>query len=176
MERDFKCLSLESLLNHEVLKMLKLCFCRYHAQHKSWMSGELFEDWVFELDRKFAVSKRKIALIIDNCTAHPHVENLKWVELIFLPPNTASHTQAMDQGIIQALKAKYRLLAVRKLTLTLEKKEPIPKFSILSAIYMLKKHGMLSRTRHSLTASENRGSQRRMLKSRWMTKRILLKG
>ena len=119
--------------------MLKLCFCRYHAQHKSWMSGELFEDWVFELDRKFAVSKRKIALIIDNCTAHPHVENLKWVELIFLPPNTTSHTQPMDQGIIQALEAKYHSLAVRKLILALEKKEAIPKLSILSAMYMLKK-------------------------------------
>ena len=96
--------------------------CRYRAQHKRWMSGELFEDWLHELDRKFAVSKRKIALIIDNCTAHPHVGNLKWVELIFLPPNTTSHTQPMDQGIIRAKKAKYRSLAVRKLTLALEKK------------------------------------------------------
>ena len=103
------------------------------------MSGELFEDWVHKLDRKFAVSKRKIALIIDNCTAHPHVENLKWVELIFLPPNTTSHTQPIDQGIIRDLKAKYRSLAVRKLILALEKKEPTPKFSILSAMYMLKK-------------------------------------
>ena len=51
--------------------------CRYRVQHKSWMSGELFEDWVHELDRKFAVFKRKIALIIDNYTAHTHVENLK---------------------------------------------------------------------------------------------------
>ena len=93
MEKDFKCLSLESLLNHNVLKGVKTLSCRYCAQHKSWMSGELFEDWVHELDRKFVVSKRKIALIIDNCTARPHVENLKWVELIFLPPNTASHTQ-----------------------------------------------------------------------------------
>ena len=76
------------------------------------MSGELFEDWVHELDQKFAVSKGKIALIIDNCTAHSHVENLKWVELIYLPPNTTSHTQLMDQGIIRALKAKYRSLAV----------------------------------------------------------------
>ena len=105
----------------------------------SFMSGELFEDWVHELDRKFAASKRKIALIIDNCTTHPHVENLKWIELIFLPPNTTSHTQPMDQGIIRTLKAKYRSLAVRKLILALEKKEPIPKFSILSAMYMLKK-------------------------------------
>ena len=45
----------------------------------------------------------------------------------------------MDQGIIRASKAKYRSLAVRKLILALEKKEPIPKFSIPSAMYMLKK-------------------------------------
>ena len=103
------------------------------------MSGELYEDWVHELDRKFAESKRKIASIIDNCTACPRVENLKWFELIFLPPNTTSQTQTMDQGIIRVLKTKYRSLAVHKLILALEKKEPIPKFSILSAMYMLKK-------------------------------------
>ena len=45
----------------------------------------------------------------------------------------------MDQGIIRALKAKYRSLAVRKLILALEEKEPIPKFSILSVMYTLKK-------------------------------------
>ena len=139
MEREFKCLSLESLLNHDVLKMLKLCFCRYRAQYKSWMSGELSGDWVHDLDRKFVVSKIKITLIIDNCTAQPHVENLKRVELIFLPPNITSHTQPMDQGIIRVLKAIYRSLAVRKLILVLEKKEPILKFLILSAMYMLKK-------------------------------------
>ena len=53
-------------------KGVKTVICRYRAQHKSWMSAELFEDWAHELDRKFAVSKRKIALIIDNCTAHPY--------------------------------------------------------------------------------------------------------
>ena len=37
------------------------------------------------------------------------------------------------------MKANYRSLAVRKLILALEKKEPIPKFSTLSAMYMLKK-------------------------------------
>ena len=126
-------------VNPRCFKGVKTLPCRYRAQKKSWMSGELFEDWVRELDRKFAVSKRKIALIIDNCTAHPHVENLKWIELIFLPPNTTSHTQQMDRGIIRALKAKYRSQAVRKLIKALEKKESIPKFSILSALYMLKK-------------------------------------
>ena len=77
--------------------------CRYRAQRKSWMTAELFEEWVRELDRKFSAAKRKIALIIDNCTAHPHVEQLASIELIFLPPNTTSHMQPMDQGVIRAL-------------------------------------------------------------------------
>ena len=66
----------------------------YRARHKGWMSEGLLEDWLHELDWKFVISKRKIALIIDNCTAHQHVENLIWVELIFLPANTTSHTQS----------------------------------------------------------------------------------
>ena len=45
----------------------------------------------------------------------------------------------MDQGIIRALKAKHRSLTICKLILALEKTEPIPKFSILSTMYMLKK-------------------------------------
>ena len=142
----------------QFFKGVKTLPSRYCAQHKSWMSGGLFEDWVHELDWKFGISKRKIALIIDHYTAHPHVENLKWADLIFLPPNTTSYTQPIDQGIIRGLKAKYRSLAIRKLILALEKKEPIPKFSILSAMYMLKK---------AWDAISNQTfSQRRMLKRR----------
>ena len=96
--------------------------CRYRAQRKSWMTAELFEEWVRQLDRKFSAVNKKIALIIANCTAHPHVEQLNSFELIFLPPNTTSHTQPMDQGIIRTLKAKYCSLAVQKLIAALEKK------------------------------------------------------
>ena len=45
----------------------------------------------------------------------------------------------MDQGIIRALKAKYCSLAVRKLIAALEKKNPVPTISILSAMVMLEK-------------------------------------
>ena len=45
--------------------------CRYRSQKKSWMDGDLFTEWVKELDRKFAAQDRKIALIVDNCPAHP---------------------------------------------------------------------------------------------------------
>ena len=79
------------------------------------MTAELFEEWVRQLDRKFSAANRKIALIIDHCTAHPHVEQLNSIELIFLPPNTTSHTQPMGQGTIHALKTKYRSLAVHSI-------------------------------------------------------------
>ena len=70
--------------------------CRYHAQRKSWMTVELFEEWVRHLDRMLSAANRKIALIIYNCTAHPHVEQLNCIELIFLPSKTTSNTQPMD--------------------------------------------------------------------------------
>ena len=73
-------------------KGMKNVPCRYRVQPKSWISSELFEEWVKEVDQKFGAQKRKIALIIDNCPAHPDVPVLDWVELIFLPPNTTSIT------------------------------------------------------------------------------------
>ena len=111
----------------------------YRAQRKSWMTAELFEEWVRQLDRKFSAVNRKIALIIDNCAAHPLVEQLNSIELIFLPPNTTSHAQPMDEGIIRTLKAKYRSLAVRKMIAALEKQNSIPTISILFAMTMLEK-------------------------------------
>ena len=67
------------------------------------------------------------------------MENLDLIELILLTPNTTSHAQPTDQGVIQALKAKYRSLTVRKLISALEKKEPMPMISILSTMTVLTK-------------------------------------
>ncbi len=111
--------------------------CRYRGQKKSWMDGLLFEDWVREIDRKFEADKRKVVLIVDNCPAHPQIGDLKAINLVFLPPNTTSHTQPMDQGVIHSLKAKYRHLVVQKYITSLELKEGIPKISILNAMDML---------------------------------------
>ena len=36
--------------------------CRYSAQKKSWMTSELFEEWVRKNDRKFALEGRKVEL------------------------------------------------------------------------------------------------------------------
>ena len=96
------------------------------------MDGALFEEWVRELDRKFASEGRSIALVIDNCPAQPHIEHLKSIKLFFLPPNTTSATQPMDQGDFKSLKPKYRKNMVRKIIRNLEKNKDLPAISILN--------------------------------------------
>ena len=40
------------------------------------MDENLFTEWGKELAQKFAAQDRKIALIVDNCHAHPIVDSL----------------------------------------------------------------------------------------------------
>lgn len=78
------------------------------------MTSELFIDWVRKLDNKVTNLKKKIALVIDNCPAHPSIAELKSVNFVFLPPNTTSKTQSMDQGVIRNLKVQYRKLLIQR--------------------------------------------------------------
>ena len=89
-------------------KNVKSLPCRYRSQVKSWLNSFFFDVWVKELDKMFEKENRKVILIVNNCPAHPNTEGFKAVELVFLPPNTTSKTQPMDQGVIRSLKAKYR--------------------------------------------------------------------
>ena len=100
--------------------------CHYRVKPKSWISSELFEEWVKECDQNFGAEKRAIALIIDNCLAHSDVPALDWVELIFRPPNMNSIGQPMDQGVIQSLKAKYSSFAVKNQIDAMEKGNQLP--------------------------------------------------
>ena len=72
--------------------------------------------------------------MIDNCPAHPHIDNLKAIKLYFLPPNTTSKTQPIDQ---RSLKAKYRNNVIPKIIQSVEKKKTLPKISLLQGMKML---------------------------------------
>ena len=65
-----------------------------------------FTDWIKQLDQKFPAQNRKVASILDNCLAHPHVSGLTVLDLIFLLPNRTSVTQPIDEGVMRSLKAK----------------------------------------------------------------------
>ena len=98
-----------------MLQNLKNLPCRYRGQKKLWIDSDLFEDWVREQDNKFEGQNRKVLLIVDNCPAHPEIGGLKATELCFLPSNTTSITQPMDQGVIRSLKAKYRSRMIQRI-------------------------------------------------------------
>ena len=97
------------------------------------MTGVLFEEWVRKLDSSFRAQSRKVALLSDNCPAHPEIKNLMNINLIFLPPNT-SVFQPMDQGVIRSLKAHYQKKVVCLSIKTVESNKPLPKISILQAV------------------------------------------
>ena len=113
--------------------------CQYKPQRKPWMDSEIFSDNVRKLDTKFDAEGRKIVLIIDNCPAHPNVDHLKAIQLVFLPSNTTSKTQPMDQGVIRALKAFYRTNVVRRQIKYVNEGKTTPKINILQAMRMLVK-------------------------------------
>ena len=45
--------------------------------------------------------------------------------------------QPTDQGVIRSLKAHYKTISIKKLIEAIEKKKPLPEFSILDAMQML---------------------------------------
>ena len=101
------------------------------------MVSEFFSDYARRLDAKFHVEGRKVALIINNCPVHPNVNNLKAFELVFLPPNTTSETQQMDQRVIRILKSFYRTNILRRQIKYIDTGRTTPKINILEAMHML---------------------------------------
>ena len=117
-------------------KQISTLPCPYKSQAKAWMNSELFTDWLLNLDQLFAREGRNIAMIVDNCPAHPEVPNLKNIELTFLPPNTTSVVQPMDQGVIRSLKAFYRNMLMQKV-IDSDEGKGIPKINVLDALKMV---------------------------------------
>ena len=79
------------------------------------MGSLLFEEWIRKMDIKFTTEEKKVALIIDNYPAHPTIDNLKSIELIFLPPYTTS-------------KAYYKSLVLQSLVVAMDKGRDLPVF------------------------------------------------
>ncbi|XP_047139139.1 tigger transposable element-derived protein 4-like [Hydra vulgaris] len=125
---DLKC------KNPRCFKHIKQLPCIDKNQLKSWMTGDLFTEWVMKLDSFFRAQDRKVALLVDNCSAHPHIEGLSNINLIFFPPNTIFVLQPMDQGVIRSLKAHYRHKIVRLCIKAVDNNKPMPKISILQAM------------------------------------------
>ncbi|XP_005994023.3 tigger transposable element-derived protein 4-like [Latimeria chalumnae] len=91
----------------------------YVSSSNVWMTAFLFQEWLREWDKSLKAQHRRIALIVDNCPAHPTVK-LNNIEMMFLPPNVTSLIQPCDQGIIRTLKAHYRRSIMSTLLATID--------------------------------------------------------
>ncbi|GFS84716.1 tigger transposable element-derived protein 1 [Trichonephila clavipes] len=75
------------------------------ANPKAWMTTAIFIEWFnncfvpeVEAYMKEKSLDFKVLLIVDNAASHPELEHPN-VQLVFLPPNTTSLIQPLDQGI-----------------------------------------------------------------------------
>ena len=67
--------------NSQCFKNIKFLPCHYRNQWKSWMDGKLLEEWLRELDRKFAFEGKNVTFVIDNGPANLYIGNLKAIKL-----------------------------------------------------------------------------------------------
>lgn len=116
----------------------------YTHQKSAWMTGGIFKEWYWNHFIPYVMKKLrrmnidcKIILFLDNCSAHPHQDELNnisgTVRTEYLPPHTTSLIQPMDQGIIETAKRIYR----HRIVATLISKAGLPFKERLSTINVL---------------------------------------
>jgi hypothetical protein len=93
----------------------RLLGVQYRYNNSKWMTGVICAEYLIWLNGKCAAQRRHVLLFIDNFSRHElGIEMVRgktalshvWVE--WLPPNTTSHWQPANQGIINTFKLHYR--------------------------------------------------------------------
>ncbi|GFX47736.1 tigger transposable element-derived protein 1 [Trichonephila clavipes] len=94
-------------------KDLKQLPVHWMANPKAWMTTAIFTEWFnncfvpeVEAYMKEKSLDFKVLLIVDNAASHPQLKHPN-VQLVFLPPNTTSLIQPLDQGITATFKKYY---------------------------------------------------------------------
>jgi hypothetical protein len=82
----------------------------WRANKAAWMTYEMFTEWLNIISEMMKQQNRKILMTVDNCPAHPKVENLSIMTVKFLLLNATLVLQMLHQGIIKNFKALYRKL------------------------------------------------------------------
>ncbi|KAK1937943.1 Tigger transposable element-derived protein 6 [Phytophthora citrophthora] len=91
--------------NHNVTEEFGV---EYTSSGKVWMNSDLFQDWLQALNLRTILEGRHILLLVDNVSSHkePQVP-LSNVRMEFLPKNTTSVLQPLDQGVIACIKQRF---------------------------------------------------------------------
>ncbi|CAG2205244.1 unnamed protein product [Mytilus edulis] len=111
----------------------------YYSNKKAWMTTNAFIDWLRTVNTTMRLQRRHILMFLDNASSHSKELNLSNLTLKFLPANTTSVLQPLDQGIIRAFKARYRKLMISSLLTKIDQtqsaSELCREINVLDAIY-----------------------------------------
>ena len=87
-----------------LLKNLKI---EYYNNTRAWMNGPIFHSYMKNWNDELVRQRCHILLLIDNVPSHI-IDEYSNINIQFLPPNTTSKIQPLDQGIIRSVKCAYR--------------------------------------------------------------------
>ena len=123
-------------------RVLKDCInqlpCHYYAAPNAWFNAQtfvnVFRKIIVPAIERFQVEELKLThdrvravVLLDNAPAHPHGDELVAlggrIRCIFLPPNTTSLIQPMDQSVIQATKMRYKRIFLKDVLEVIETEE-----------------------------------------------------
>nr|XP_006006176.1 PREDICTED: tigger transposable element-derived protein 4-like [Latimeria chalumnae] len=118
----------------------------YTNSANAWMTGAIFQEWLYTWEQELRHARRKICLFVDQCSAHlPELKHkLRNINLVFFP-NTTRLIQPMEMGVIKNLKGHYRSLVALRFMQTIDHWEYAHasqitrQVTLLDGIYMLQK-------------------------------------
>lgn len=90
-------------INHDLSKLPVF----YYANQNAWMTSGIYTNYFTRMNDLFQSQSRKVLIFVDNFAGHPNL-SLSHIRFDFFPPNTTSHLQPLDQGIIHSFKSKYK--------------------------------------------------------------------
>lgn len=105
-------------------KMARRFGISYHSNRKSWLTSNLFHDWLARWDKRLVADNRKIWIILDDSCSHRIINpRLKNIELVYTSAN--SRFLPFNWGVLDEFKTRYRIQqyqALIDLQKTLEKR------------------------------------------------------
>lgn len=114
--------------------------CIWKHNSKAWMTYTIMTEWLQWFSRQ--VQGRRVLLLMDNFSAYVKALEvirantpLQNVTVVWLPPNSTSKTQPLDQGIINTFKAYYRRAWLSYILDEIElQHQPLRSMNVLKAI------------------------------------------
>jgi hypothetical protein len=118
----------------------RLLRVEYRHNKSKWMTGLIMEEYLRWFDNK--MQGRKVLLLLDNFSGHElgvelvgGLQGLTNTRIAWLPPNTTSHWQPLDQGIIASFNLQYRRQWVAYMLRQFEaNKDPNKTVTLLKAV------------------------------------------